>query len=68
MKALIEECEAVLASIIVAILFIPINQTLIYKSVWGFFLGGLFGLVLTSQFAREFPMTPNWIKKLLGGK
>ena len=54
--------------LIVAILFVPINQTLIYKSVWGFFLGGLFGLVLTSQYAKEFPMTPNWIKRLLGGK
>ena len=53
---------------IVAILFVPINQTLIYKSVWGFFIGGLFGLILTSQYAKEFPMTPNWIKRLLGGK
>ena len=54
--------------VIVAILFVPINQSLTYKSVWGFFVGGLFGLILTSQYAKEFPMTPNWIKKLLGGK
>ena len=54
--------------VIVTILFVPINRTLIYESVWGFFIGGLFGLVLTSQYAKEFPMTPNWIKKLLGGK
>ena len=33
----------------------------------GAFLGGLLGLVLCSQFAKEFPMTPLWIKKLLGG-
>tara|TARA_Y100001978_G_C23638973_1_gene407336 strand:+ start:369 stop:1148 length:780 start_codon:yes stop_codon:yes gene_type:complete len=54
--------------LITAILFIPINQTLIYKSVWGFFIGGLFGLILTAQFANTFPMTPNWIKKLLSEK
>jgi len=33
----------------------------------GAFLGGLLGLVICSQFAREFPMTPLWIKRLLGG-
>ena len=53
---------------IVTILFVPFNQTLIYNLVWGCFLGGLFGLILTSQYAKEFPMTPNWIKRLLGGK
>lgn len=39
------------------------------RSWWitGSFLGGLFGLVLCSQFAKEFPMTPLWIKKILGG-
>ena len=57
-----------IVGVVVAILFVPINQTLIYKSVWGFFIGGLFGLILTSQYAKEFPMTPNWIKRLLGGK
>jgi len=31
------------------------------------FFGGLFGLVLCSQFAKEFPMTPLWIRKILGG-
>ncbi len=54
--------------VIVAILFVPLTQTLIYKSVWGAFIGGLFGLILTSQYANEFPMTPNWVKRLLGGK
>ena len=39
------------------------------RSGWipGFFLGGLFGLVLCSQFAKEFPMTPHWIRRILGG-
>lgn len=34
----------------------------------GSFLGGLFGLVLCSKFAKEFPMTPLWIKRILGGQ
>ena len=57
-----------LIGLITAVLFVPINQTLIYKSVWGFFIGGLLGLVLTAQFANTFPMTPNWIKRLLSEK
>ena len=38
------------------------------RSGWipGCFLGGLFGLVLCSQFAKQFPMTPLWIRRLLG--
>ena len=35
--------------------------------IQGFFLGGLFGLVLCSQFAKNFPMTPLWIIRILGG-
>lgn len=39
------------------------------ESGWitGSFFGGLFGQVLCSQFAKEFPMTPLWIRRLLGG-
>ena len=54
--------------VIVSLLFIQMNQTLIYKSIWGFFIGGVVGLLLTSQYAKEFPMTPYWVKRLLGGK
>lgn len=38
------------------------------RSAWipGCFLGGLFGLILCSQFAKEFPMTPFWIRRFLG--
>ena len=33
----------------------------------GSFLGGLFGLVLCLQFAKDFPMTPPWVRRFLGG-
>ena len=34
--------------------------------VGGSFFGGLFGLVLCSQFAKKFPMTPLLVRKILG--
>jgi len=34
--------------------------------IYGSFLGGLFGLVLCLQFAKDFPMTPLWVRRILG--
>ena len=61
---------SLMMSIIGVILFpliAPSEGTLSSKIVWGFFIGGLMGLVLSSQYAKEFPMTPAWIRSLLGG-
>lgn len=57
-------------SVLTSALGAVLGQTFIAtRSGWisGCFLGGLFGLVLCSQFAKEFPMTPLWIRRLLGG-
>jgi len=53
--------------VIIVPLIAPPEDALSSKIVWGFFIGGFFGLVLSSQYAKEFPMTPAWVRRLLGG-
>ena len=36
------------------------------KIVWGLFMGGSVGLSISFIFAKRFPMTPSWIRRLIG--